>query len=121
MGRFGHSGQWRWLIASVQPDTINAAMSNARRLLYMATVWPEASSSAAGVRSAGMLEALTQAGWDVTVSSACAPNAFMRQLQVCLAEKLQLPHVVVCQSVQFSFKSTFPGCNWHNSSAYSLK
>ena len=69
-------------------------MPSARRLLYMATVWPEASSSAAGVRSAGMLEALTQAGWDITVSSACAPNAFMRQLQV-RAEKLQLPHSVV--------------------------
>lgn len=57
-------------------------MAAQKRLLYMATVWPEASSSAAGVRSMGMLESLLQQGWQVTVSSACKPNAFMQQLQV---------------------------------------
>lgn len=57
-------------------------LTMARRLTYFATVWPEASSSAAGVRSLGMLDALRQSGWDITVSSACAPNAFMKQLQV---------------------------------------
>ena len=51
------------------------------KILWICHVWPEPTSTAAGVRTLSLMQACTQAGYDVHVSSACQENSFKESLE----------------------------------------
>jgi len=58
----------------MQPDQykpLGTMVTQAKtHLLYLAYVWPEPASSAAGYRTMGLLQAFVEAGWEITFMSA---------------------------------------------------
>jgi hypothetical protein len=51
-----------------------------RRALFLSPLWPEPGSSAAGVRTEGLLRAFQRWGWDVHYAAANKPNAYTKLL-----------------------------------------
>ena len=54
-----------------------------RSVLFVSPVWPEASSSAAGVRSTGLIESFQSHGDNVSYVSISNPNEHSKKLQEC--------------------------------------
>lgn len=52
-----------------------------KNLLYFVYVWPEATSSAAGVRCEELLNFFQQRGWKITLASSCAENVFSERFR----------------------------------------
>lgn len=51
------------------------------KLLWICSVWPEPTSSAAGVRTSQLLLASKEAGFDVFAASSCSENKFKHRLE----------------------------------------
>lgn len=51
------------------------------KILWIAFIWPEPDSSAAGFRTAFLLEILQRAGYDVRVCSPCGENSYRTRLE----------------------------------------
>lgn len=52
------------------------------KVLIIGYVWPEPTSSAAGLRTYNLIEAFSRRGWDVTVASGSAENSFTEALRL---------------------------------------
>jgi glycosyltransferase involved in cell wall biosynthesis len=50
------------------------------KILFIAAVWPEPTSSAAGIRFRQLIDTCHEAGFTLTVSSPCQTNSFQEQL-----------------------------------------
>ena len=64
-----------------------------KKILYMAYVWPESTSSAAGLRSWNLLQSFLDKGWAVYCASASVENSFSKSLQ---------EHSIQTQSIQIN-------------------
>ena len=51
------------------------------KVLFIAAVWPEPTSSAAGIRFRQLIDTCQEAGFAITVSSACQSNTFQEELE----------------------------------------
>ena len=61
--------------------TIQKDPNTRKKVLYMAYIWPESISSAAGLRSWNLLQSFLDRNWDVHCASASTQNYFSKLLQ----------------------------------------
>lgn len=61
------------------------------RALFVCSVWPEPTSSAAGTRTVQLIQLLLSKGWEVLVVSPCQDNSFRLRLNEYGAKTKQIP------------------------------
>lgn len=62
-----------------------------RRILVMASVWPEPDSSAAGQRTLSLIRLFIRQNWPVTVVSAAGDSPYMADLEALGASRISIP------------------------------
>lgn len=71
----------RRLTLLATPQVVKAPASRAPRLLILGSIWPEPSSSAAGLRDMNLISSFQARGWRVHYSAEAKQNAFSAQLE----------------------------------------
>jgi hypothetical protein len=67
--------------SAIAAEEAEAAAVAPRRLLLLGYIWPEPTSSAAGLRDVNLVTAFQRAGWEVHYSTPSKENAFSQALQ----------------------------------------